>query len=112
ARMIPWEWLVLLVFAAGAAAYIAVPRRASRDLPDGTAERLHEERASLLALLRELDDDTAAGRISDQDRAEGRRALGPRLRAVTEALAALGESHQPAEAPEAPAAAAPQAESG
>jgi hypothetical protein len=87
----PWEWLVLLLVAVAAAAYIALPRRAPADAPDNEAEQLRAERTTLLALLREFDDDAAAGRISAQDRAAGRRELAPRLRAVTERLAALGE---------------------
>ncbi len=94
----PWEWLLFVAIAALTAAYIALPRRSSPDVPDGAAEQLRAERAALLALLRELDDDAASGRISAADRTEGRRALGPQLRAVTEALADLGE-HRDAPAP-------------
>jgi hypothetical protein len=58
-------------------------------------EALRLERAGLLDLLRELDEDAAAGRISPDDRLDGRRALGPRLREVTEALQQLGEYREP-----------------
>lgn len=85
------EWAVLALFALGASAFIAWPRQ-SDDLAapsDGEAGELVGERDTLLLALRELDDDAAAGRISAEDRVEGRRALGPRLREVTEALRAL-----------------------
>lgn len=86
------EWLVLLLVAAAAAAFIAWPR--AEDAPPSTpplAEELRAERAALLAQLRDIEDDTLAGRITAADRADARRALGPRLRAVTEALRDLGE---------------------
>lgn len=82
------EWVVLAVLAGGAALLIALPHHHS---PIATAEELHAERAQLLAELRELDDDIEAGRISAGDRQDGRRALAPRLRAVTEALREAGE---------------------
>lgn len=89
------EWLVLLIVAAGAAAYIALPAPGPGELPEEAGEALRVERRALLAMLREFDDDAATGRISAEDRLEGRRALAPRLRAVTEALSALGESDDP-----------------
>lgn len=85
------EWAVVLLFSLVAAAMIALPRsRATDDGPPDT-EALREERTLLLTELRELDDDRATGRISAADRVEGRRALGPRLRAVTEALREQGD---------------------
>ena len=54
-------------------------------------DTLREERARLLADLRELDDDAASGRISAAERLSGRRALAPRLRTLTEALRAEGD---------------------
>ena len=82
------EWVVLMLLAGGAALLIALPRHHDRV---AAAEELHAERAHLLAELRELDDDLEAGRISTDDRLNGRRALAPRLRAVTEALRESGE---------------------
>jgi hypothetical protein len=87
------EWLVLVVLVLLAALLIALPRRTGSDA-GADAEReqaaLIEERRLLLAELRELDEDAAAGRISGEDRLAGRRALAPRLRAVTEILQASG----------------------
>lgn len=85
------EWAVLAVFALVVSAFIVWPRGSDglTDSTDGEAEEIAGERDSLLLALRELDEDAAAGRISAADRVEGRRALGPRLREVTEALRAL-----------------------
>lgn len=88
------EWAVLAACALVAAALVARPWQASggRARPDlVTAERvatavLADERRLLLSDLRELDEDAAAGRIAAEDRQAGRRALAPRLRAVSEAL--------------------------
>ena len=88
------EWLVLLLFAALAALLIGLPPRHSPAGPTPEApslEALREERARLLAELRELDDDAASGRISPAERLSGRRALGPRLRELTETLRAEGD---------------------
>ena len=88
------EWLVLLLFAALAALLIGLPLRRAPVLPGAEApslEALREERARLLAELRELDDDAASGRISAAERRSGRRALGPRLRALTATLRAEGD---------------------
>ena len=86
------EWLVLVLFAALAAVVIALPLLRARDAAleavDGT--ELVEERRTLLAELRELNDDAASGRISAAERRDGRRALAPRLRSVTEALREAG----------------------
>ena len=86
------EWLVLVLFAGLAAAVIGGPLLRGREAaPDGGDEApLVEERRTLLAELRELDDDAASGRISPDERRDGRRALAPRLRAVTEALRDAG----------------------
>lgn len=82
------EWAVLALFALAASAFIALPRRGdvAADRSAEEAIELAGERDSLLLALRELDEDAAAGRISATDRMDGRRALGPRLREVTEAL--------------------------
>lgn len=92
------EWAVLVACAVVAAMLVVRPWRASGVPPD--IDRVEAERASLAALaderrlllaeLSELDDDAAAGRIAPEDRQAGRRALAPRLRAVTEALRAQG----------------------
>ncbi|MEZ4501404.1 MAG: hypothetical protein R3C39_02135 [Dehalococcoidia bacterium] len=82
---------MLLVFALVAAGAIGLarPSRGQRDSVDEEA-RLLERRRVLLDELRELDEDLAAGRIDAADRQAGRRALGPELRAVTEALRDAG----------------------
>ena len=91
------EWAVLGTCALLAAALVALPwrARAASTVDPVETERasiaaLLEERRLLLAELSELDDDAAAGRIAGEDRAAGRRALAPRLRAVTEALRVVG----------------------
>ena len=86
------EWLVLALFAAAAAAVIGLPLLRSREtaLEGVDGAELAEERRTLVAELQELDDDTASGRISADERRDGRRALAPRLRAVTEALRDAG----------------------
>lgn len=85
------EWAVLALFALATSVYIAWPARASAP-PDAIADadELAAERETLLLALRELDEDAATGRISAADRMDGRRALAPRLREVTEALRDLG----------------------
>ncbi|HJM75963.1 MAG TPA: hypothetical protein QGI71_08930 [Dehalococcoidia bacterium] len=80
------EWLLLAVVVLVAALLIAPPLWAADGPPDDGGAELVAERARLLAELREFDDDAAAGRISAQDRREGRQALAPRLRVVTEQL--------------------------
>lgn len=80
---------MLLAFALVAAGVIGLarPSRAQSGLDAVDDEtRLGGRRSVLLEELRELDEDLRAGRISAEDRLEGRRALGPELRAVTEAL--------------------------
>ncbi len=89
------EWAILLGLALIAAVLVVLPARSAVaravDAPaNDEVTRLAAERDRLLAELREFDDDAAAGRISADDRSAGRRALAPGLRAVTEALRALG----------------------
>ena len=86
------EWLVLVLCAGLAAALIGAPllRERAAGLDGGDGSELVEERRTLLAELRELDDDAASGRISAGERRDGRRALAPRLRAVTQALRDAG----------------------
>ncbi|MEZ4552699.1 MAG: hypothetical protein AB7U23_14100 [Dehalococcoidia bacterium] len=84
---------MLVVFAAVAAALVGAPygpRSGRAASADPGVERLLEQRRELYAELREVDDDAAAGRISAEDRVRARRALAPRLRAVTEALRGAG----------------------
>lgn len=84
------EWAVVAVFAVIAAVAIGLAREPNDDVaPD--LELLREQRRTLLDELRDLDEDAEAGRISPDDRQAGRRALAPRLRAVTEALREAGE---------------------
>ncbi len=84
------EWLVLAAVAVTAALLVGLPwTRPVRTPDDATA--LLERRGMLLADLQELDLDLAEGRISADDRLEGRRALAPELRAVTEQLRAQGQ---------------------
>ena len=77
------EWLVLVLFAGLAAAVIGAPllRERGTALDGGDGSELVEERRTLLAELRELDDDAASGRISADERRDGRRARAPRRRA-------------------------------
>lgn len=82
------EWTIFAAVLLAATAYIALPRPANdlaRDVEAEIAE-LHAARAAILAALRDLDDDAAAGRIAAEDRVAGRRALGPELREATERL--------------------------
>ena len=85
------EFGVLGLFAALAAAFIGLPRRAHAPPPIGSDE-LRERRERLLQELRDLDTDASEGRISGDDRLEGRRAVAPELRAVTEELRARGDA--------------------
>lgn len=82
------EWVVLVLVVLAACAFIALPRRSDTlaDVADDEVIELAAERDGLLLALRELDEDAAVGRITAGDRLEGRRALGSRLREVTEAL--------------------------
>lgn len=92
------EWAVVVACALVAAALIARPWRGAGvaletdrvDAERAMLAALLDERRQLLAELSELDEDAAAGRIAAEDRQAGRRALAPRLRAVTEALRAEG----------------------
>ncbi|MFA7248816.1 MAG: hypothetical protein WC273_04220 [Dehalococcoidia bacterium] len=85
------EWLVLAALAALAAIYIALPRRedAQPDREAGaTADDLRAQRDELVAALRDLDDDVAAGRMTAEDRRRGRQEIGEHLRDVMELLRA------------------------
>jgi hypothetical protein len=87
------EWALFTAVLLAATAYIALPRHAdevAHDVESAIGE-LHGQRAMILAALRDLDEDADAGRITAEDRAAGRRALGPSLREVTEQLRAHDE---------------------
>lgn len=90
-------WVLLVALALAAALAIAGPALLGRATSPRREPRepLEQLRAQLLAELRELDDDARAGRIAATDRALGRRALGPQLRAVAEALRAAGADRRP-----------------
>lgn len=83
---------MLIVLGVVAALLIALPagRRAAGEARFDQEAGLLAERRQLLAELHEVDEDAAAGRISADDRMAARRSLGPRLRAVTEALRSYG----------------------
>lgn len=80
------EFAVLAALALVVAIYLAFPRGEEPAVEPADVAALRARRAVLLHELRELNDDLAAGRIADADRLAARRALGPELRAVTEAL--------------------------
>lgn len=84
------EWAVLALVASLAAACIGWPWTRRGDF-EAHVDALRERRERLMRELAELDGDLAEGRISAADRRDGRRALAPELRAVTEALRARGE---------------------
>lgn len=90
------EWAVLALFAGIAAVGIGLPWMRG-GAAGARVDVLREQRERLLAELVELDHDLAEGRIGTADRLEGRRALAPELRAVTEALRARGEAVGPRE---------------
>lgn len=90
------EWLLLLLVALVTALYIAWPRVDLDERANDEIATLHERQAVLLAELRDFDADLANGRISEDDRRSGRRALAPDLRDVTERLRLLGEFTEPA----------------
>ena len=94
------EWAILAAVALLVAAYIAWPRPGDAVAPEEPeVDELLGERDDLLQELRELDDDAAAGRITAEDRAAARRAIGPHLRQVTEALRDMGEKRVVDKAP-------------
>jgi len=85
------EWTVIVLFAVVAAIAIGLARERRDDAVAPDLELLREQRGTLLDELRDFDEDANAGRISPEDRLAGRRALAPRLRAVTEALRDAGD---------------------
>jgi len=85
------EWVVLAAVAALVALFVAWPRRGDADPQSVEVGDLLGERQAIIDELREVDEDALAGRISADDRIEARRALGQRLRAVTESLREYGE---------------------
>ena len=87
---------MLAVLAALVALFVAWPRRSDADPPPVEVTDLLAERQAILDELREVEEDALAGRITADDRVEARRALGQRLRLVTEALRDLGELSEPA----------------
>jgi hypothetical protein len=88
------EFVVLALFALGAAVAIGLPWTRPIEAAAGI-EELRARRAGLLTELAELDTDLAEGRIAPADRIAGRRALAPELRRVTEQLHALGAGREP-----------------
>jgi hypothetical protein len=86
------EWVLLLLVAAAAAAYVGWPRGDATFLDRSEGDRLRQRRSQLMRELAEFDSDLAQGRISDEDRRAGRRAVAPELRALTERLRDLGEA--------------------
>lgn len=84
------EWLLLLAVAIAAATYIGWPHVVLDESEDVEVTTLRDRRTVLLAELRDFDRDLANGRISEDDRRAGRRAVGPELREVTERLRSLG----------------------
>ena len=85
------EWVLLVAFALAAASMVALPLRTGAEQSVADTASSAAERQRLLAELRELDDDMAAGRISADDRQAGRRAIAPQLRTVTEQLRDAGD---------------------
>lgn len=87
------EWAVLALIALLAALYIAVPRSDDADAIEAQhadLDDLHAQRDELVASLRDLDEDVAAGRLSPHDRQRGRADIGAQLREVMERIR-LGE---------------------
>jgi len=82
------EWVLFAAIVLVTAAFVAHGARSPRDelAEPETASEAIEERHLLLAELDEVDAELAAGRLTAEERRERRRALGPRLRAVTEEL--------------------------
>lgn len=89
----PPEWAVLVALAVLAALYIALPRRddAGADAtPEADLDDLRAQRDELVASLRDLDEDVAAGRMAAEHRQRGRQEIGARLREVMEQIRAQG----------------------
>lgn len=84
------EWVLLLAVAIVTAIYIGWPHATLDESEDDEITTLRDRRTVLLAELRDFDTDLANGRISEDDRRAGRRALGPELREITEHLRSLG----------------------
>jgi hypothetical protein len=85
------EWLALAALAAVAALYIGLPRREDADsdtAPGAELDDLRAQRDELVAALRDLDEDVAAGRMAPEDRQRGRQEIGVRLREIIERLRA------------------------
>ncbi len=90
---VPPEWAVLAATAAVAAIYIALPRREDAEedgAPGADLDDLRAQRDELVAALRDLDEDVAAGRMAAADRQRGRQEIGARLREVIEQIRADG----------------------
>jgi len=85
------EWVLLLLVAAAAAAYVGWPRDEVMFADVSEADRLRQRRSELLDELAEFDSDLEQGRIAEDERRSGRRAVAPELREVTERLRTLGE---------------------
>ncbi len=90
------EWVLLAGLAILAALYIALPR--SDDASDEVAaeaelDDLRAQRDELMAALRDLDEDVAAGRMDADDRRRGRHDIGLRLRDIVERM--RGRETQP-----------------
>jgi hypothetical protein len=82
------EWVLLAAIVLVTAAFVAhAARSPGAELAEPeTASEAIEARHLLLAELEEVDAELAAGRLTAEERRERRRALAPRLRAVTEEL--------------------------
>lgn len=86
------EWVVLILFALVSALLVLLPFWPSigMSVVGSDVEELREHHQLLLSELKELDEYMETGRISFDDRQDGRRALAPRLRAISEAMGKVG----------------------
>ncbi len=85
------EWLMLAGLAALVALYIGLPRPEDADddsAPGADLDDLRAQRDELVAALRDLDEDVAAGRMAAEDRQRGRQDIGARLREIMERIRA------------------------
>lgn len=80
------EWALLVLVAAAAALYVGWPAGDLELADTSEVDGLRGRREELLAELAEFDADLAMGRITEDERRSGRRAVAPELRAVTERL--------------------------